>query len=289
MSAEAHSAARAARVAPAYAVHPLAHLLPELRDAEYAELRDDIAANGLLEAITLYEDQILDGRHRYLACGELDIGAHFTVYEGDTPAQHVYSLNVKRRQLTQSQRAMLATDFLPYLQAEGDRGKAFREAPRDSRGHVLPLPESKDSDKGLNLRSAARAAKQAGVGHAQVIRANKVKRENPELAERVRNGEITVGAALGQVNGREKPAKREKRQIASLNTERGQQQAVAHKRRLIELVSTLTGISRGLNAIDADLLRDSMGPKELDEWARQLGDALTKFQAFRTELRKARN
>jgi hypothetical protein len=110
----------------------------------------------------------------------------FRTYDGDQPAAHVLSLNVRRRQLTQSQKAMLATDFLPHLEAEGRRGEHLRTMPRDERGHTVADPdsESKDSESGDRKRAAARAAEQVGVGHAQVVRANKVKKE------RVRAGDL---------------------------------------------------------------------------------------------------
>jgi hypothetical protein len=44
--------------------HPLADLLPLLQGAEFDRLVADIAEQGLLNAITLYQGQILDGRNR---------------------------------------------------------------------------------------------------------------------------------------------------------------------------------------------------------------------------------
>jgi hypothetical protein len=48
--------------------HPLADLLPLLQGAEFDRLVADIAEQGLLNAITLYQGQILDGRNRERAC-----------------------------------------------------------------------------------------------------------------------------------------------------------------------------------------------------------------------------
>ena len=45
-----------------YQQHPLSAAFPKMSDAAFAELRADIAANGLLAPITLYEDKVLD-RH----------------------------------------------------------------------------------------------------------------------------------------------------------------------------------------------------------------------------------
>lgn len=270
-------------VAMTFEVHPLAHLLPEMRDEEYAELRDDIAANGLQQPITLYEDKILDGRHRYRACTELGAYLLFTRYEGDAPAAYVLSLNVKRRQLSQSQKAMLATDFLPHLREETQ--KAQLRGLR--RGTESPLA-SRDANGANPGRSAQQAAEQVGVGHAQVVRANTVKREDPELAERVRNGEVTVGAAYREVKDREQaPARRIA--PASLNTGRGRQQAAAHARRLTDLANSLAGYADGVSSLDISLIKAGMEPAELAEWTRSLGDSLNKLRRFRNDLQEGRN
>jgi hypothetical protein len=42
--------------------HPLANIFPLMCDRELEKLTDDIAANGQLEAIHVYEGKILDGR-----------------------------------------------------------------------------------------------------------------------------------------------------------------------------------------------------------------------------------
>ena len=277
--------------ATSYEIHPLAHLLPEMREAEYAELREDIAANGLHEAITLYEGKILDGRHRYRVCTELGLWPTFTAYEGDAPAAYVLSLNVKRRQLSQSQKAMLATDFLPHLEAENRANlrEVGRAAVARREARPVQRSESEDSNHSEGLgRSAARAAEQVGVGHASVVRANKVKKEDPELAERVRNGEVTVTAAHKQVTERERIAAR-KNAPASLDTQRGRQQAEAHGRRFTDFASSLAGYADGVQNLDIALIRAAMDPAELDQWISSLGKSLTKLRRFRTDLQEGRN
>lgn len=274
-------------IAVPYEVHSLAHLLPEMRPAEYVELREDIAANGLREAITLYEAKVLDGRHRYRACTELGVRPDFTTYQGDAPAAFVISLNIKRRQLSQSQKAMIASDFAQHLASEGHRGQNLRDAPRDSSGRVMAMPcsNSKESEQ-EEPRSAERAAQQFGVGHAQVIRANAVKREDPELAERVRNGELTVGAAYKQVSERspQEHPRRNGNGRAAIGTARGQQQAKAHARRFTDLANALTGYAQGIDSLDVALIRAAMEPAELEEWTRSLGRSLNALRRFRTDL-----
>ena len=96
---------------------------------QLAKLTASIADDGLLHDIVLYEGKILDGRNRYLACPPDQ--RRFTEYTGTSPAAFVVSQNLARRDLTSSQRAVVAHDLLPALEAEakdasGRVGKSCR-------------------------------------------------------------------------------------------------------------------------------------------------------------------
>ena len=91
--------------------HPVADLFPMMSDTEYADLLADVREHGLREAIWVHRDgRIIDGRNRHRACTEAGITATVRTYEGDDDGlvAFVISLNLRRRHLNESQRAMVA-------------------------------------------------------------------------------------------------------------------------------------------------------------------------------------
>ena len=90
--------------------HPLANLFPMLSDKELEDLGQDIKANGQVETVKLHRGMVLDGRNRYTACAKFNIGVRAEIFQGtDREALNwVISKNLKRRHLTESQRAMVA-------------------------------------------------------------------------------------------------------------------------------------------------------------------------------------
>ena len=98
---------------------------------EFAVLVADIKANGLKEAIVLYEGMILDGRHRYRACLEAGVKPWFngpiTRCDGVTvsaeemigdPVAYVISKNIRRRHLTDEQRRDLILKYADWSKSD---------------------------------------------------------------------------------------------------------------------------------------------------------------------------
>jgi hypothetical protein len=100
--------------------HPIANVFPLMQGTEFANFVADIREHKVQDPIWLYEGKILDGRNRHRASLEVNVDCPTREYKGDNPLQFVISLNLKRRHLNTSQRAMVA-EQLATLQHGGDR------------------------------------------------------------------------------------------------------------------------------------------------------------------------
>src|ERR1041384_6347340 len=140
-----------------YEIHPAAELFPLLDDAGLHELAEDIRKNGQRIAMVRYEGKILDGRNRLLACERAGVQPQFVDWPGgQSPTAWVLSVNLRRRHLTESQRAMV-----------GARAKAAFEVEAQARMKAGTLA-SRDARVG---KSAAQAAQSVGVSAPTVERA----------------------------------------------------------------------------------------------------------------------
>ena len=94
--------------------HEIANLFPMMQQDEFDGLKQDISANGLRTPVLLYENKILDGRNRYAACRQIGVKPDTIEYVGNYPVGHVISLNLVRRHLNTSQRAMISLRIAHY-------------------------------------------------------------------------------------------------------------------------------------------------------------------------------
>lgn len=174
--------------------HPAANIFP-LDDETLEELAEDIKQHGQQVPVELCDGKILDGRRRYMACRMADVEPDMVEVSPDDPVSYVLSLNLHRRHLTTTQRAMVAArarEF--YDKAADERKKAGQQA--GGRGHkkensVANLPPSLDASKARDA-----AGKAVGIGGKSVDYASGVLKTGiPELVEACDADKISVSYA----------------------------------------------------------------------------------------------
>jgi len=169
--------------------HKYADILPMMEKKDLENLKKDLEENGYDKnrPIVLFEDKILDGRNRYKACSELKIKPKFIEYKGDDALYYVISNNLNRRQLSESQRAMVGVQYKKYyiekFPAGGDRkSKEFQS------GTSATL---KKEDKDIKNRD--RAGNVVGVSGKMIDMAEYVeKKATKEEIESINKGKAKV-------------------------------------------------------------------------------------------------
>lgn len=88
--------------------HEITHEMPIMDLATYKGLATSIIYLGLLEPIMLYQDKIIDGRARYLACLQTSTLPRFEEWKGDdtTLGFYIWSKNMLRGHYTEGQYAV---------------------------------------------------------------------------------------------------------------------------------------------------------------------------------------
>jgi ParB family chromosome partitioning protein len=168
-----------------------------LPDAELAELAEDIAANGLLNPIVLFDGKVLDGRNRHAACQRAGVEPQFVewVSNGLSPIKWVLSQNLVRRHLEAGQRAAVAIEARPLLAADARRNqlahlKQGQESPRScniAQTEVRPID------------SAGEVANLCGVSRRYVCAAQKIKDTDEDVFQEVKAGKLSLPEAQRQL------------------------------------------------------------------------------------------
>lgn len=187
-------------------------LIPPLTDDEYQRLEKSILDEGVREPIITWNSTIVDGHNRYRICEKHDLDFKTTEREFDSRDAAkiwIYSNQLGRRNLEPGQKAALVIERNEAKVREAARlrtGGRPSKKPGVSRTQVITATKQPDPEPEKG-RTTEILAKQAGVGEATIKRVLKVKRENPDLYDKVKSGEVPSCTAYKQVIDEKKPQK----------------------------------------------------------------------------------
>jgi hypothetical protein len=174
----------------------------------------DIKTYGLREPIWLYEGQILDGRHRYRACQQLGEACPTREYSGNDPLGFVLSMNLQRRHLTESQRAMIAARLANRRQGERTERQPLENSLKVSQAKAAAMLNISDfslrAARKVQWEAQPKVIKAVEDGRMRVSSAAKLATQPAKVQWAVvwvleRGTAKTVPAALAQVQGTAPP------------------------------------------------------------------------------------
>jgi hypothetical protein len=189
-----------------------------LDDEELHALAESIRDIGQLHPIVVdAHDRILDGRNRLAACDIAGVAPQFTTYEGDDPDAYALSVNLRRRSLTKGQVAMVAAKACS-LGEHGQRSPSEQTARSLSEHAGVSLGRIGQANTVLRhtpdlvdlvisgavplsdaYKTAREAKNQADSAESQLAR---LRTEDPELADRVVEGDLTLPGAWAERKAR---------------------------------------------------------------------------------------
>jgi N6-adenosine-specific RNA methylase IME4 len=161
--------------------HEYANIFPLIEGDDFNNLKEDIRIKGQSEPIVLFEGKVLDGRNRLRACEALGLKPVFKEFKGDDALGYVISNNLRRRHLTESQRACIAQDVLPLLEEQAKKRQGAR--------NDLNIPTKVSESRGESRVAAARTF---SVGTTYISDAKKIKLEHPELYKEILRGSKNI-------------------------------------------------------------------------------------------------
>jgi hypothetical protein len=195
---------KASKVTPAaeapsqeYEFHRFADLLPMMSKRECEDLKKSIQSTGQQEPIVLYEKKILDGRNRYKACLALEIEPQFSevkIPDDQAAIDYVITRNLQRRNLTASQKAVVALRALPEIKGAVREERIRKIQAAAQAGRINANLPSSDAEKGQRGRPKQRTTVSIvgdlfGVSATYVRYAEALQRKDEKLLDRVIKGE----------------------------------------------------------------------------------------------------
>lgn len=162
-------------------------LVPDMRPREYADLLADIRTFGIKVPLDTVDAVVIDGKHRLRAAKELrlpEVPVREVQLNGESSAQYMLKMAVLRRHLSDDQRAVMAAIYACKNPKPRGRPKAGQEN-AEPRGSAF-TDRHPGRDEAMALLN---------VPLKQVMKASELLRRAPELAEKVRTGEMALGKA----------------------------------------------------------------------------------------------
>ena len=276
-------------------IHEQCNLVPRMQSVEWQEFCSDVQQRGVQEPIVVQRGGVvLDGRHRLEATKETGgqlIPARMVDLNEKDQLELIITSAVLRRHLTDDQRSILAVRFREPLSraAKADRSRKAGKTGGSGRPKAKNSLLADVSNKLNPVRDTRKDASQTfQVSERKVRSATEIVRDDPQLAERVLKGELTLPQAKQELR------REQKRVELKAKAKRAQESTATapsweiRQGNCIDILPTLTdkarlvfadppyniGIDYG-NGKTADLLPSAEYMRWVERWLTSCRDLLT--------------
>ena len=184
-----------------YEFHEVADIFPLMEGDAFKRFGDDIEQNGLENPIAIYQGKILDGRNRYRICKERGIQLRTVKVSPADPVQYSVSQNLHRRQLTNSQRAIVGARIYPHFaeqakKAMAEGGKVGGKLAGVGRPKQIGVSAKADTPKKRRGVASHQVGELLGISGDSVDRGRQVLESGSErMIQSVEKGDLSVTAA----------------------------------------------------------------------------------------------
>lgn len=187
------------------------NLITSLTDEEFEQLEKNIVEDEeVREPLVTWNGVIIDGHNRYAILQkhpEIPYKINEVVFFSRNEAL-VWIINnqLGRRNLNKAD-AILLAKRKTAITAEEAKAKQAEAGKKNLEAYKLGISSvqmDKTKDDAINTRKEI--AKSAGVSTGTVARFEEVQKKKPELVDKIRHGEMTIGGAYKEVKREEKAA-----------------------------------------------------------------------------------
>ena len=188
-----------------YQQHPYGKVWQRFDLDIFSELVRNIDRRGLDQEILLYQEMILEGWHRYLACLHTKTQPKFVEFKGTDleAAERVHASGV-RRQSTAEQRYASFDLLCQACPAFREKYEQLKQKGIEQQQAGTPL-----STDGQRVDVVKAKAAAAGVSRATAAKVEKVKKEKPEAVADIAAGKTSANKVLKKIKkdkGLDKPS-----------------------------------------------------------------------------------
>jgi hypothetical protein len=174
--------------------HDIVNLFPKMVGEERESLKKDIKAHGVREPALTWGGKVIDGRNRIEVCEELGVECPVKEFEGteSEALDYAVSLNLRRRHLDSGQMSVIAVRA-GKLKEKYEKKRDAREKRRQEGGAEEDEAVEEGEEGGGDV--ADEVAKEMGTNRTYMFKAKALVASDPDLADKVQNGEMKLTQA----------------------------------------------------------------------------------------------